>query len=139
MTRKPAKLYRLLDMNGVQYLSPTKGECGGHRGLKIYGHLDCPSALKFIAQGKYVQHRVFFADAITAVAAGYRPCGHCMKAQYEIWRDDRMYWNCLVSECRDHLLEESRERRGKAKQRGIGPGSTEEVCLSKPRRQQSRR
>jgi methylphosphotriester-DNA--protein-cysteine methyltransferase len=30
---------------------------------------------------------VFFADEATAVAAGYRPCGNCMKAEYREWKD----------------------------------------------------
>ena len=41
--------------------------------MKIYGRLDCPSALRAIAAGGYVASRVFFADELTAVAAGYRP------------------------------------------------------------------
>jgi methylphosphotriester-DNA--protein-cysteine methyltransferase len=34
-------------------------------------------ALRAIANGGYVSHRVFFADEPTAIAAGYRPCGVC--------------------------------------------------------------
>jgi hypothetical protein len=34
--------------------------------------MDCPSALRAITRGGYVQHRVFFADAATAIAAGYQ-------------------------------------------------------------------
>jgi hypothetical protein len=41
------------------------------------GRLDCPSALKWIAKGHYVKHRVFFAEA-AAVAAGYKPCQRCL-------------------------------------------------------------
>ena len=55
--------------------------------MKIYGRLDCPSAMRAIASGNtYQKHRVFFADEATAIAAGYRPCGKCMKAQYDAWR-----------------------------------------------------
>jgi len=53
------------------------GTLGGNRWLKIYGRLDCPSALRWIARGHYVRHRVFFADEATARAAGYRPCRVC--------------------------------------------------------------
>jgi methylphosphotriester-DNA--protein-cysteine methyltransferase len=32
------------------------------------------------------QFRVFFADEATAIAAGYRPCGACMRAEYRAWK-----------------------------------------------------
>ena len=84
--RPPLKKYRLIDAAGRTYLSDAKGTLGGYKLRKIYGRLDCKSALGFIAKGHYVQHRVFFADEATAVAAGYRPCGKCMKAQYAVWK-----------------------------------------------------
>jgi methylphosphotriester-DNA--protein-cysteine methyltransferase len=28
---------------------------------------------------------VFFADEATALAAGYRPCGTCMREEYRAW------------------------------------------------------
>ena len=77
------RMYTLLDENGNEYLSDKPGLLGGHRKLKIYGQLDCPSAKRYIAEGQYIKHRVFFADEKTAVAAGYRPCARCMKQQYE--------------------------------------------------------
>lgn len=80
------KLYKLLNGQGKEYESTEKGQLGGHRRLKIYGRLDCPSALSYIAKGQYVQHRVFFLDEETAIAAGYRPCGKCMKEQYKVWK-----------------------------------------------------
>jgi hypothetical protein len=42
-------------------LSETPGALGGHRKNKIYGRLDCPGALRWIAKGHYVKQRVFFA------------------------------------------------------------------------------
>jgi methylphosphotriester-DNA--protein-cysteine methyltransferase len=63
----------------------TRGTVGGHRRSRIYGRLDCPSALRAIANGGYVRHRVFFADLAAAVAAGYRPCARCMPEQYGDW------------------------------------------------------
>lgn len=48
--------------------------------------MDCPSALRAITRGGYVQHRVFFADAAIAIAAGYRPCAVCLPAQYTAWK-----------------------------------------------------
>ena len=78
----------MLDRDGRPYQSPTPGTVGGHRRTKIYGRLDCPSALRWIAKGHYVQHRVFFADEEVAIAAGYRPCGHCLRPSYRRWLAD---------------------------------------------------
>jgi len=78
--------YVLLDRGGRLYASPVKGALGGHRRMKVYGRLDCPSALRAIARGGYVRHRVFFADEETAVAAGYRPCAVCCADRYRVWR-----------------------------------------------------
>lgn len=86
---KSEKGYCLIGADGKEYLSSTPGTLGGHRKLKIYGHLDCPSALRHIANGNYVKYRVFFADEQTAVAAGYRPCAKCMKKAYKIWKAAR--------------------------------------------------
>ncbi len=77
--------YRLLDANGATIISETPGLVGGNRRLKIYGRLDCPSALRALPRG-YARHRVFFADEATAIAAGYRPCGVCMRAEYRRWK-----------------------------------------------------
>ena len=55
-----AKSYKLLGSDGKFYKSDILGLVGGHKKLKIYGRLDCPSALRYIAKGKYVKHRVFF-------------------------------------------------------------------------------
>ena len=80
------KLYKLIGPDGKEYLSEEKGTLGGHRKIKIYRRLDCTSALRYIAKGQYVQHRVFFKDEADAIAAGYRPCGVCMKAEYQEWK-----------------------------------------------------
>jgi methylphosphotriester-DNA--protein-cysteine methyltransferase len=80
------KLYRLVGRDGRELLSPAPGTLGGHRRTKVYGRLDCPSALRWIARGHYVRHRVFFADEATAVAAGYRPCAVCLRERYEAWK-----------------------------------------------------
>ena len=58
-----------------------------YRGEKIYGRLDCPSALRWIAKGHYVKNRVFFKDEATAIAAGYRPCAVCMPNEYKKWKE----------------------------------------------------
>ncbi len=81
-----SKKYILTDRNGNKYESNVPGKFGGHSKLKIYGKLDCPSALRHIANGNYVKHRVFFADEETAIAAGYRPCYYCMRDKYDLWK-----------------------------------------------------
>jgi hypothetical protein len=82
------KTYHLRDRFNREYESDKPGTLGGHKGSKIYGQLDCPSALRWIAKGQYVSQRVFFADEETAMAAGYRPCGCCMKDKYKEWKSD---------------------------------------------------
>jgi hypothetical protein len=81
----PAKRYRLLAPNGSTYESDSPGKLGGNRRAKIYGRLDCRSATAALPRG-YAKHRVFFADEAAAIAAGYRPCGNCMRARYLTWR-----------------------------------------------------
>lgn len=76
-----------VDSAGTLRLGDTKGTLGGHSGLKIYGRLDCPSAARYIAKGQYIRHRVFFKDEGTAISAGYRPCGVCMKEAYKAWKE----------------------------------------------------
>lgn len=83
------KTYKLIGKDGKEYLSEEKGTLGGHRKLKIYGRLDCPSALRYIAKGQYVQYRVFFKNEETAITAGYRPCGVCMKERYKLWKQEQ--------------------------------------------------
>ncbi|GAA1026548.1 MULTISPECIES: metal-binding protein [Amycolatopsis] len=80
------KTYTLLGPDGTPFRSAAEGRWGGHRVSKIYGRLDCASALRAIAGGGYVRHRVFFADEATAVAAGYRPCGCCCQDRYRKWK-----------------------------------------------------
>jgi methylphosphotriester-DNA--protein-cysteine methyltransferase len=72
-------MYRLVGTDGREVLSAAPGTLGGHRRTRVYGRLDCPSALGWIARGHYVRHRVFFADEETARAAGYRACKICMR------------------------------------------------------------
>ncbi|MBS7252746.1 Ada metal-binding domain-containing protein [Flavobacterium branchiicola] len=61
-----------------------KGEIcfGGNRKLKIYGTLKCTS-------GKRIkrENRVFFSSAEEAKQNGFRPCGHCMKTDYQNWKN----------------------------------------------------
>jgi hypothetical protein len=84
--RRRSAVYTLLNSDRQPYASSTPGLIGGHRRLRIYGTLECPSARRALAAGGYASHRVFFADQPTAVAAGYRPCAVCMPEAYRIWR-----------------------------------------------------
>jgi methylphosphotriester-DNA--protein-cysteine methyltransferase len=81
------RMYRLLGSDQQPYLSATPGTVGGHRRTRVYGRLDCPSALRAIARGGYVKHRVFFVDEQVAVQAGYRPCAVCLPAAYAAWKN----------------------------------------------------
>ena len=101
------KLYTLIGPDGKPYKSPDPGALGGHKGNKGYGRLDCPSALRWIARGYYVKQRVFFADEATAIAAGYQPCGTCMKERYKMWKQAR-----ALSQSRKEALERYRELLG---------------------------
>ncbi|TKK66137.1 metal-binding protein [Ilyomonas limi] len=71
-----------IDDSDLRRLIRQKKVCfGGNKKLKIYGTLQC-------ASGKWMKkaHRVFFGTEGEAVQHGYRPCGHCMKQQYQIWK-----------------------------------------------------
>ncbi|WNI17071.1 Ada metal-binding domain-containing protein [Actinacidiphila sp. ITFR-21] len=78
--------YTLLGADRTTCRSTRPGTLGGHRANRIYGRLDCPSALRALARGGYVKNRVFFADEATARAAGYRPCGRCLPHEYRTWK-----------------------------------------------------
>lgn len=80
------KTYTLLGPDRVPYESTTPGTLGGTRQGRLYGRLDCPSALRALAKGGYAPSRVFFADEETAIAAGYRPCHSCLREEYEAWK-----------------------------------------------------
>jgi len=78
--------YRLLGPGGF-YASTEPGTLGGHSKQNVYGRLDCPVALSLIRRGRFkVDYRVFFADAETARACGYRPCGACLREEYRKWK-----------------------------------------------------
>jgi hypothetical protein len=91
-----SKRYKLLNGQRQTCLSETPGTLGGYRPNRIYGRLDCPSALRHLASGQYAKHRVFFADEPTAIAAGFRPCGVCMKERHELWKADPSAWLAAV-------------------------------------------
>ena len=78
-------MYTLLGADGRPHPSDAKGTLGGNSRLRIYGRLDCWSARNALGKG-YERIRVFFADEATAITAGYRPCGHCMRPGYREWK-----------------------------------------------------
>lgn len=84
------KIYSLIGPDGKTYDSLEKGTLGGNSRNKVYGRLDCPAALNAITSGRgtYEKYRVFFKDEETAINAGYRPCGACMRERYLEWKRD---------------------------------------------------
>ncbi|MEB2774374.1 Ada metal-binding domain-containing protein [Algoriphagus sp. D3-2-R+10] len=58
---------------------------GGNRKLKIYGTLGCSSGKRLKRE-----NRVFFFSEKEALQLGYRPCGHCLKMQYQNWKHELM-------------------------------------------------
>jgi methylphosphotriester-DNA--protein-cysteine methyltransferase len=83
--------YAVTGPDGRCCTSAVKGRWGGHKPTKIYGRLDCPSALRAITRGGYARHRVFFADEAAAIAAGYRPCAVCCPDRYSAWKELQRY------------------------------------------------
>lgn len=53
----------------------------GNASLKIYGTLHCPSGKRMNRK-----NRIFFSSEEEAISLGYRPCGHCMKEKYQLWK-----------------------------------------------------
>lgn len=85
MTDTPAqRVYKLLGADGRTIESTVPGTLGGNSRDHIYGRLDCPSATRHLAT--YAKIRVFFADEASAIAAGYRPCGACLREKYRRWK-----------------------------------------------------
>jgi methylphosphotriester-DNA--protein-cysteine methyltransferase len=80
--------YHLLGPDGQIADSARRGAFGGNRRARIYGQLDCRSANAALRRG-YARHRVFFLDERSAIAAGFRPCGHCMRKEYALWKVDK--------------------------------------------------
>ena len=64
----------------VRLIKSKKIILAGNIRLKIYGTLSCRSGKRM----KKV-NRVFFRGQKEATELGYRPCGHCMKALYNLW------------------------------------------------------
>jgi len=71
--KRSRRLKGLVDCGEVQF--------AGNRKLKIYGTLSCSSGKRMKAE-----NRVFFKSAEKAVNSGYRPCGHCVREEYLLWK-----------------------------------------------------
>ncbi len=71
-----AQLYTRLRAGQIRF--------AGNSRLRIYGRLDCASGRRM-----RVENRVFFASEAEARARGYRPCGHCLRAEYRLWRAEK--------------------------------------------------
>lgn len=83
------KIYKLTNSENKEIQSKIPGTIAGNKRLKIYGRLDCPSALRHIKNGYYIKNRVFFENEQIAIEAGYRPCGICMKNEYKKWKEKK--------------------------------------------------
>lgn len=61
----------------------NNGDIGlaGNKNGKIFGLLSCSRGKRM-----HSKNRVFFKDLAEALAAGYRPCGFCMRGYYKAWR-----------------------------------------------------
>lgn len=66
-------------------LHAGKISLAGYHKRKIYGTLTCKSGKRMKKE-----NRVFFKDEAEAVAAGYRPCGHCMPLRYQAWKTQQL-------------------------------------------------
>lgn len=55
---------------------------GGNLNLKIYGTLQCKSGKRMKNE-----NRIFFKTIEQAKELGFRPCGHCLYADYKIWKN----------------------------------------------------
>ena len=67
-----------------QLISTNKICFGWNAQLKIYGLLNSKSAKRL-----KLEERVLFSSEKEAIDFGYRPCGHCMKKNYERWKNSK--------------------------------------------------
>ena len=74
--------HHLIDDRTLRRLIRT-GEAAwaGNAQLRIYGRLDCKSGRRMKRQ-----NRVFFGTDAAPLALGFRPCGHCLRREYLLWK-----------------------------------------------------
>ncbi|MEI1280166.1 Ada metal-binding domain-containing protein [Leptospira venezuelensis] len=58
-----------------------KLDFAGNLKLKIYGTLSCESGKRMKKE-----NRIFFSSEKEAISLGFRPCGHCLKEKYKVWK-----------------------------------------------------
>lgn len=68
-----------------RFLKQRKIQWAGNKNLKIYGTLHCKSGKRL-----KVENRVFFDSDKDAIKEGYRPCGHCMREAYRVWKNNKL-------------------------------------------------
>jgi methylphosphotriester-DNA--protein-cysteine methyltransferase len=56
----------------------------GNIQLKIFGKLNCKSGKRM-----KIENRVFFIDENEANSFGFRPCGNCMRIEYNAWKNEQ--------------------------------------------------
>lgn len=74
-----------LDMNDAELHQKIKQKeivYGGNLNLRIYGTLQCKSGKRMKRE-----NRVFFNTNEQAKNLGFRPCGHCLRVDYKIWKN----------------------------------------------------
>lgn len=74
-----------LDINDVELHQKIKRKkiiFGGNSKLKIYGTLECKSGKRMKKE-----NRVFFTSITEIKINKFRPCGHCMRKDYKIWKN----------------------------------------------------
>jgi methylphosphotriester-DNA--protein-cysteine methyltransferase len=76
--------HSVISDSGLRSLIKCKRICfGGNNKLNIYGRLQCRSGKRMKRE-----NRVFFSTEDDAWQNGFRPCGHCMKKNYQKWKND---------------------------------------------------
>nr|WP_190810704.1 Ada metal-binding domain-containing protein [Flagellimonas sp. S3867] len=80
----PSELFQALKHQKIQW--------AGNKKLKIYGLLQCKS-------GKRMKeiNRVFFTSEEEAIAEGYRPCGHCIRTKYTVWKNNKVIFGIKIN------------------------------------------
>jgi hypothetical protein len=81
---KPSQMISHSEMSDADLrllLKQGKVCLGGNRKLKIYGTLHCLSGKRMKRE-----NRVFFTSEEEAQQHQFRPCGHCMKKEYQRWK-----------------------------------------------------
>ncbi|MBK8290203.1 MAG: metal-binding protein [Flammeovirgaceae bacterium] len=63
-----------------RYIKTGSIVIAGNKRLKIYGRLSCSSGKRMKKE-----NRVFFNSKGEALRSRFRPCGNCMKTEYQQW------------------------------------------------------